>query len=197
MWYPKIAAGGNGQNTNNYDGGSKHRAFMQLATIQAGGVYIRTTQELPNPLPRYINSQPDPLLRDNIHQTVLTRQMYATMIGNSIFADYTKISNSWSFMPSTLAGEGIDISQSLYRANKDNTTTFNITASFVAGLANGSILFTLPRWVDVNTRNIPVITLNNTTFTAASAFANIGHDGVVTAQFFSADATQCVFEFTI
>ena len=176
MWYPKIAAGGNGQNTNNYDGGSKHRAFMQLATIQAGGVYIRTTQELPNPLPRYINSQPDPLLRDNIHQTVLTRQMYATMIGNSIFADYTKISNSWSFMPSTLAGEGIDISQSLYRANKDNTTTFNITASFVAGLANGSILFTLPRWVDVNTRNIPVITLNNTTFTAASAFANIGHD---------------------
>lgn len=144
MWYTQ-AQSGQGQPSANYEKGAPYRMALERLAIEKGCVLVKPCNELPNPDPAYLTTQPGAaLLADNIHQDVLGYQYYAQSIAQAIADDYISMPDSvevyahWFLNGST----NYDV---VIATDKAGMITIGGTMG-VTIIASGTPVIRLPRW---------------------------------------------------
>ena len=156
MWYSQSFIGGAGQPSANYDGVAELREAGKRQMMKYGknAICVTTTHQLPAPYPEYFNSQYDPLLRDDIHQSQLGYRLYAEIICSAIIdwwsrVDYTpRAVAQWWASPNVTVGTA-----------SSGVTPNSINVQLAAtDFANGDVVLTLPRWCrpNVTKKYVPV-----------------------------------------
>lgn len=156
MWYSSSFIGGAGQPSANYDGVAELREAGKRQMMKYGknAICVTTTHQLPAPYPEYFNSQHDPLLRDDIHQSQLGYRLYAEIICSAIIdwwsrVDYTpRAVAQWWASPNVTVGTA-----------SSGVTPNSINVQLAAtDFANGDVVLTLPRWCrpNVTKKYVPV-----------------------------------------
>lgn len=156
MWYSSSFIGGAGQPSANYDGVAELREAGKRQMMKYGknAICVTTTHQLPAPYPEYFNSQYDPLLRDDIHQSQLGYRLYAEIICSAIIdwwsrVDYTpRAVAQWWASPNVTVGTA-----------SSGVTPNSINVQLAAtDFANGDVVLTLPRWCrpNVTKKYVPV-----------------------------------------
>ena len=142
MWYSNSFINNAGANSVNYDGVAQMREAGKrvLAGYGDRAICITTTHQLPAPVPAYFNSNYDPLLRDDIHQSELGYKMYAEIIASAILKWHIKVNLFPSVVGNFWLGTGVTVTDSSIKKGF-------IDAVFNASVFGGSAtLMTLPRW---------------------------------------------------
>lgn len=156
MWYSSSFIGGAGQPSANYDGVAELREAGKRQMMKYGNnaICVTTTHQLPAPYPEYFNTQYDPLLRDDIHQSQLGYRLYAEIICSAIIdwwsrVDYTpRAVAQWWASPNVTVGTA-----------SSGVTPNSINVQLAAtDFANGDVVLTLPRWCrpNVTKKYVPV-----------------------------------------
>lgn len=156
MWYSSSFIDGAGQPSANYDGVAELREAGKRQMMKYGknAICVTTTHQLPAPYPEYFNSQYDPLLRDDIHQSQLGYRLYAEIICSAIIdwwsrVDYTpRAVAQWWASPNVTVGTA-----------SSGVTPNSINVQLAAtDFANGDVVLTLPRWCrpNVTKKYVPV-----------------------------------------
>ncbi|MCS6113015.1 SGNH/GDSL hydrolase family protein [Shewanella baltica] len=140
MWYPSSKIGNSGQASSNYEKVSELREAGKRVAIANGVPFVSTTHSLPAPLPAYFNSGLDPLLRDDIHQSFLTQQLYAERIASEIARWWFSVDSKPRSVPQYLAESNVVISESSF-SGKSVVANLSVTS-----FANSQNLLELPRW---------------------------------------------------
>lgn len=143
MWYASSFIGGAGQASSNYDGVAELREAGKRVAIANGAIYVSTTHELPAPLPEYFNSDLDPLLRDDIHQSELGYRLYAELIGSHIAEYISRVNLTGRNVPFYWANPAVVASIGA----ESRVTANSISVSLaVSAFTNGAVVLNLPRW---------------------------------------------------
>lgn len=101
MWYGQAQSGGAGQAASRYDQGAPYRMIMERLAYERGAVVVKLTEELPNPSPALLQTDPlAPLLRDNIHQDLVGHRLYAQTVAGALADDYMAMPESVEERPS-------------------------------------------------------------------------------------------------
>ena len=152
MWYGQAQAiAGRGQPSTNYNAGFLLRSRWMRICADLGAVLVDPTRELPEPKPSYVttNTQHDPLVRDNIHQSALGYKLYAWAIARAIASYHSQqvktkvygcaipadwMQNGWT------RGSGVKVWRS-------DDGQIQIQGNFAAGTKTaGTVVMNLPRW---------------------------------------------------
>ncbi|HBQ4285343.1 TPA: phage tail protein [Escherichia coli] len=178
MWYSQSFIGGAGQPSSNYDGVAELREAGKRQMMKYGNnvICVTTTHQLPAPYPEYFNTQYDPLLRDDIHQSQLGYRLYAEIICSAIIDWWSRVDYTPRTVVQWWAGSNVTVqSPSSVSANSLNV---KITAS---SFSNGSAVLTLPRWCRPPvTKNFPVpFTADGTSFGMAMGTLNYATGAIV------------------
>ena len=140
MWYPSSKIGNAGQASSNYENVSEMREAGKRVAVANNVPFVSTTHSLPAPLPAYFNSGLDPLLRDDIHQSFLTHQLYGERIASELARWWFSVDTKPRVIPQYLAGTNVTISDSAFSAQK-------IIANLsVSSFSNSQVVLNLPRW---------------------------------------------------
>lgn len=193
MWYSQSFIGGAGQPSSNYDGVAELREAGKRQMMKYGNnvICVTTTHQLPAPYPEYFNTQYDPLLRDDIHQSQLGYRLYAEIICSAIIDWWSRVDYTPREAVQWWAGTNVTVQP------PSSLTANSINIKLAAtSFANGTTVLTLPRWCRPKvTKNVPVL------FTAdelvyGTALATIYPDGRIringsntTSPIFYIDAT--------
>lgn len=193
MWYSQSFIGGAGQPSANYDGVAELREAGKRQMMKYGNnvICVTTTHQLPAPYPEYFNTQYDPLLRDDIHQSQLGYRLYAEIICSAIIDWWSRVDYTPREAVQWWAGTNVTV----YPPSSLTANSINIKLA-ATSFANGNTVLTLPRWCRPKvTKNVPVL------FTAdelvyGTALATIYPDGRIringsntTSPIFYIDAT--------
>lgn len=171
MWYSQSFIDGAGQPSANYDGVAELREAGKRQMMKYGNnvICVTTTHQLPAPYPEYFNTQYDPLLRDDIHQSQLGYRLYAEIICSAIIDWWSRVDYTPRAAVQWWAGTNVTVqAPSSLTANSIN---IKLTAT---SFANGNTVLTLPRWCrpKVN-KNVPVpFTADGVSFGMAMATIN-------------------------
>lgn len=171
MWYSQSFIGGAGQPSANYDGVAELREAGKRQMMKYGNnvICVTTTHQLPAPYPEYFNTQYDPLLRDDIHQSQLGYRLYAEIICSAIIDWWSRVDYTPRAAVQWWAGTNVTVqAPSSLTANSINIKL--AATSFV----NGNTVLTLPRWCRPKvTKNVPVpFTADGVSFSMAMATIN-------------------------
>ncbi|ENY9828023.1 putative tail spike protein [Escherichia coli] len=154
MWYSQSFIGGAGQPSSNYDGVAELREAGKRQMMKYGNnvICVTTTHQLPAPYPEYFNTQYDPLLRDDIHQSQLGYRLYAEIICSAIIDWWSRVDYTPRAAVQWWAGTNVTVqAPSSLTANSIN---IKLAAT---SFANGNTVLTLPRWCRPTvTKNVPV-----------------------------------------
>jgi lysophospholipase L1-like esterase len=179
MWYPANISGvGNGgQNTASFERGGATRSAMQYETARAGHTYVRTTQLLPRPDFLLLASDNDPLLRDNIHQSALTYQLYAEMIADALVYNRSKVTQGWVALPKRWLSAGWTVTNGLYRKLGNG---IEVTGAFKGPtpIANGTTFLTIPYKCAIVTQS--AASRKVLTSTCDACIVDVSESGIVT-----------------
>ncbi|MEC4127709.1 phage tailspike protein [Escherichia coli] len=193
MWYSQSFIGGAGQPSANYDGVAELREAGKRQMMKYGNnvICVTTTHQLPAPYPEYFNTQYDPLLRDDIHQSQLGYRLYAEIICSAIIDWWSRVDYTPREAVQWWAGTNVTV----HPPSSLTANSINIKLA-ATSFANGNTVLTLPRWCRPKvTKNVPVL------FTAdelvyGTALATIYPDGRIringsntTSPIFYIDAT--------
>lgn len=193
MWYSQSFIGGAGQPSSNYDGVAELREAGKRQMMKYGNnvICVTTTHQLPAPYPEYFNTQYDPLLRDDIHQSQLGYRLYAEIICSAIIDWWSRVDYTPREAVQWWAGTNVTV----HPPSSLTANSINIKLA-ATSFANGNTVLTLPRWCRPKvTKNVPVL------FTAdelvyGTALATIYPDGRIringsntTSPIFYIDAT--------
>lgn len=88
LWYDNSH--GEGSAAVNSDKAAKVRSIIQTEVLRRSGVFVPITHLLPAPRRDLLTSGVDPLLRDNIHPTGVSYQMFAHHIAMAVLGSYVK-----------------------------------------------------------------------------------------------------------
>ncbi|HBD1543692.1 TPA: phage tail protein [Escherichia coli] len=171
MWYSQSFIGGAGQPSANYDGVAELREAGKRQMMKYGNnvICVTTTHQLPAPYPEYFNTQYDPLLRDDIHQSQLGYRLYAEIICSAIIDWWSRVDYTPRAAVQWWAGTNVTVqAPSSLTANSIN---IKLAAT---SFANGNTVLTLPRWCRPKvTKNVPVpFTADGVSFGMAMATIN-------------------------
>ncbi|EEV1954841.1 phage tail protein [Escherichia coli] len=171
MWYSQSFIGGAGQPSSNYDGVAELREAGKRQMMKYGNnvICVTTTHQLPAPYPEYFNTQYDPLLRDDIHQSQLGYRLYAEIICSAIIDWWSRVDYTPRAAVQWWAGTNVTVqAPSSLTANSIN---IKLAAT---SFANGNTVLTLPRWCRPKvTKNVPVpFTADGVSFGMAMATIN-------------------------
>ncbi|EPV2475535.1 phage tail fiber protein [Enterobacter asburiae] len=171
MWYSQSFIGGAGQPSANYDGVAELREAGKRQMMKYGNnvICVTTTHQLPAPYPEYFNTQYDPLLRDDIHQSQLGYRLYAEIICSAIIDWWSRVDYTPRAAVQWWAGTNVTVqAPSSLTANSIN---IKLAAT---SFANGNTVITLPRWCRPKvTKNVPVpFTADGISFGMAMATIN-------------------------
>lgn len=171
MWYSQSFIGGAGQPSANYDGVAELREAGKRQMMKYGNnvICVTTTHQLPAPYPEYFNTQYDPLLRDDIHQSQLGYRLYAEIICSAIIDWWSRVDYTPRAAVQWWAGTNVTVqAPSSLTANSIN---IKLAAT---SFANGNTVLTLPRWCRPKvTKNVPVpFTADGVSFGVAMATIN-------------------------
>jgi lysophospholipase L1-like esterase len=178
MWYTQSQSGGVGQASSNYDKGAPYRMIIERMCTEKGARLVNTIKELPNPAPSYLTTETDPLLRDNIHQSVMGYQLYALAISKTIASDYTYTPiTTENILPSGFLGSGISGTFG-YIVGSDNHVQLTGLLTATAP-ADGATVFTLPRFLSPSsTRYFPIMCTTGGSTPLGMGFITIDANGV-------------------
>lgn len=140
MWYSKDYIGGAGQSSSNFENVAELREAGKRVAIRNKVPYVSTTHSLPAPIPYYFNLGIDPLLRDNIHQSFLSYQLYAERIASEIARWWFAVDKTPRAIADYSAANNVVIDDSEIAEKRVNATVS------VSDFVNGQTVFTLPRW---------------------------------------------------
>lgn len=148
LWYTQAQSGGSGQNSTNYDLAAPYRLWLERIAFERGVVVVKTTDELPNPSPALLGTDPGAaLLRDNIHQDLLGHQLYALAIARAIADDYMAMPGGIEEAAGPLAAAGATPDADFRICyTRDGSAYLNGTVS-VTAIANGTSIMRLPRYL--------------------------------------------------
>lgn len=171
MWYSQSFIGGAGQPSSNYDGAAELREAGKRKMMKYGNnvICVTTTHQLPAPYPEYFNTQYDPLLRDDIHQSQLGYRLYAEIICSAIIDWWSRVDYTPRAAVQWWAGTNVTVqAPSSLTANSIN---IKLAAT---SFTNGNTVLTLPRWCRPKvTKNVPVpFTADDISFGMAMATIN-------------------------
>ncbi|MGT5755996.1 phage tail protein [Escherichia coli] len=171
MWYSQSFIGGAGQPSSNYDGVAELREAGKRQMMKYGNnvICVTTTHQLPAPYPEYFNTQYDPLLRDDIHQSQLGYRLYAEIICSAIIDWWSRVDYTPRAAVQWWAGTNVTVqAPSSLTANSIN---IKLAAT---SFSNGNTVLTLPRWCRPKvTKNVPVpFTADGVSFGMAMATIN-------------------------
>lgn len=152
MWYGQAqAVAGRGQNSTNYDQGARLRAKISRLCAETGAILVDPTRELPEPKPEYVTTQTqhDPLVRDNIHESALGYKLYAWAIARAIashmaaapaFQDaFCSIPSDWLENGWTAGSDG-----GIWQSEQGVTSIQGNVGTGVK--TSGTVVLNLPRW---------------------------------------------------
>lgn len=171
MWYSQSFIGGAGQPSANYDGVAELREAGKRQMMKYGNnvICVTTTHQLPAPYPEYFNTQYDPLLRDDIHQSQLGYRLYAEIICSAIIDWWSRVDYTPRAAVQWWAGTNVTVQE------PSSLTANSINIKLAAtSFANGNTVLTLPRWCRPKaTKNVPVpFTADGASFGMAMATIN-------------------------
>lgn len=174
MWYSQAFINGAGQPSSNYQGAAELREAGKRKMMKYGNkaICVTTTHQLPAPYPEYFNTQYDPLLRDDIHQSQLGYRLYAEIICSAIIDWWSRVDHSPREAVQWWAGTNVTV----HVPSSLTANSINIKLA-ATSFENGSVVLTLPRWCRPTiAKNVPVL------FTAdelvyGTALATIYPDG--------------------
>lgn len=171
MWYSQSFIGGAGQPSSNYDGVAELREAGKRQMMKYGNnaICVTTTHQLPAPYPEYFNTQYDPLLRDDIHQSQLGYRLYAEIICSAIIDWWSRVDYTPRSAVQWWAGTNVTVQE------PSSLTANSINIKLAAtSFANGNTVLTLPRWCRPKvTKNVPVpFTADGVSFGMAMATIN-------------------------
>jgi hypothetical protein len=171
MWYSNSFIGGAGQPSSNYDGAAELREAGKRQMMKYGNnaICVTTTHQLPAPYPEYFNTQYDPLLRDDIHQSQLGYRLYAEIICSAIIDWWSRVDYTPRAAVQWWAGTNVTVQK------PSSLTADSINIKLAAtSFANGNTVLTLPRWCRPKvTKNVPVpFTADGLSFGMAMATIN-------------------------
>lgn len=149
MWYTTTESGGTGQGSTNYAAGAPYRMWMERLAYEFGVPLVKLCDELPNPDPGYLSTQPlTALLRDNIHQDALAHQLYAEAIAQAIADDYLSLPDAVEELPAAaLMLSGASASTDL-RMVYDKTGQVSLVGTLsVSTVTAGTSVLTIPRYL--------------------------------------------------
>jgi hypothetical protein len=203
FWYPAAARGGTGQPSSNYDNGAPYRAAMmqQVAALAPNAILVDAPLEYPFPNPAYVNTQPDPLLRDDIHQSPQLHVLEALAVAKAILGHLCAVPDiEHLVLPSAY---GVNFAESGITSDTTYPLAVDITKdgmiSLSGGLdvsttpANGATLCTLPRYLwPVSGLVFGGLCTSSSTGALGTCQIGISQYGVVTGAYFPA-GTQKIF----
>ena len=151
MWYGQAQAGGVGQPAQNYDKGAPYRMAAEQIASAKGVLLVNTPEELPNPDPSYLTTDPEsPLLRDNIHEAGFGYQLYARAVSQAIIDHACAFpDNVEQLFPAVLFMNGASNAAAAdFRAvvDKGGMASFSGTLN-VTTIANDTPIILLPRYL--------------------------------------------------
>lgn len=162
MWYTRNQAAGAGQDASNYDQGAPYRMAMERIGYAKKCIVVKTSEELPNPDPGYLASNPQAaILRDNIHQDALGYQLYARAIAQAIINDYCSTPGSVVVSASAqqLLNGTAPVTALTCAVEKSGLGVVAGTVS-VSSAVSGTEIIQLPRWCrPVNEMNFQALAM--------------------------------------
>lgn len=149
MWYTQAQSGGVGQASSNYNLGARYRMVMERVAYEKGAILIKLNEELPNPDPLLLLTEPDsPLLRDNIHQASKANQLQGIGIVKGVCDDYFSMPDTIEEIVSDELMLGTAIKDTDLRIIYTKEGSSNITGSIILnGMSAGQALMRLPRYI--------------------------------------------------
>lgn len=184
MWYTQAQAiTGRGQASTMYDQGSKVRSRITRICAELGAVLVDPCRELPQPKPSYVtlNTDQDPLVFDNIHESALGYKLYARAIARAIASYHMRqYPDRRFYCPITAyhmpTGDAIGSQARIWRADDGQVTVQgNFARSGNAAYAAGVTVLTLPRWARPSSDVIFEVATNT-----GAAGLRVASTGVVT-----------------
>lgn len=165
MWYTRTqSVGGAGQMSSNYDKAAPYRMWLERIAFELGCVVVKTPEELPNPSPALMTSEPTAaLLRDNIHQDALAHQLYAEVVVQALVDDYLGMPDAVEETPAAyLMMNGASAASDLRIAyGKDGFASIAGTIA-VTTITNGTSLMRIPRYaMPIRLVNIPAMSVTS------------------------------------
>lgn len=199
MWYARSLNpdGAIGQNTTGYDAGAPYRMWMERIGFALSAIVVKLTDELPNPAPSLVTSQPlNPLVRDNIHPDQMAYQLYAMAACKAIVDDYLSMPDSIEeSLTSTLLLNGATAGSDL-RLCYDKTGRASIAGTLnVTTITDGTAVIRIPRHIaPTHGLNVTVTAISAANAVLGTCWLNIDPtSGTAKLSKVPATSTQLIF----
>lgn len=184
MWYPAAQIGGAGQPSQNYDQAAAYRQYFKRLCLDNNCQYVETTRELPYPDPSYFGSARS-MLRDDIHQDQAGYIMYAEMIARAVLGSYlvSPPVEICGLDPAACLSAGVSAAGSglLASVSRERNVQLGDYVTTAAGVANGTVLLTLPRWLRPSKQLHMPATYSQGNINFVGGYYLIGTDGTIQA----------------
>lgn len=149
LWYGQAQSGGPGQGSARYNEGAPYRMIMERIAYDLGAVVVKLVEELPNPSPTLLQTDPlAPLLRDDIHQDAVAHTLYAQVASSALTDDYMAMPDSVEEKPtpSMMMNGATAVSDLRFVYGKSGTATL-IGTMGVTTITTGTPVMRCPRHI--------------------------------------------------